>query len=96
MREPELGTASCSARSLGRVEEELEGARCGNNYRKNRFEILGDHKLLLMYRRPHELIIIYSAAPRSISSGWEFPVDFSDVGREVQARSGGELKRCAD
>ena len=46
--------------------------------RKNRFEILGDHKLFLMYRRPHELIVIYSAAPRSINSGWKFPVDFSD------------------
>ena len=47
-------------------------------HHKNRFEILGDHKLLLMYCRPRELIIIYSAAPQSINSGWKFPIDSSD------------------
>ena len=35
-------------------------------HRKNRLEILGDHKSLLMYRWPHELIMICSVVPKSV------------------------------
>ena len=51
-----------------------------SGHRKNRFEILSDHKLLLMqmYRRPHELIMICSAALKRIDSHWKIPVHFSD------------------
>ena len=52
-----------------------------SGHRKNRFEILTrDRKLLLMqmYRRPHELIMISSAALKPIDSHWKIPVHFSD------------------